>query len=125
MAYPTLAPASRSFTPGDYPIKTYQSQSGVETRILYGSKRTNMTLELSYDNITDTEAQSFATHYDEVKGSYLTFALPSAVRSGWTGAPATIDVVSGAAWRYGEPPSITAVKPGISRVQVKLKGVLS
>ena len=125
MAYPTLAPTGRSFSPGDYPIKTYQSQSGVETRILYGSKRTNMTLELSYDNITDADAQSFADHYDETKGSYLTFAIADAVRSGWTGAPTTIDVVSGAAWRYDGPPAITAIKPGVSTVQVRLRGTLS
>ena len=62
---------------GDYPIKKVQSQSGVETRILYGSKRTGMTLDFAYDNITDLQAQSFATHYDETKGTYLTFALPS------------------------------------------------
>lgn len=125
MTYPTLAPTSRSFTPGDYPIKTYQSQSGVETRILYGSKRTNMQLELGYDNIADAHAQSFADHYDETKGSYLTFAIPDAVRSGWTGAPTTVDVVSGAAWRYDGPPVITAIKPGVSTVQVRLKGTLS
>lgn len=125
MAYPTLNPTSRSFSPGDYPIKTVQSQSGVETRILYGSKRTNMALELSYDNITDSQAELFAIHYDETKGSYLTFVLPSQVKEGWSASPATLDVVAGAAWRYDGPPTITAVKSGISTVQVKLKGVLN
>jgi len=125
MAYPTLNPASRTFSPGDYPIKRFQSQSGVETRILYGSRRTNMTLDLSYENITDTEAEYFSTHYDEVKGTYQTFTLPNEARAGWSASASTIDVVSGAAWRYSDAPTITAVRPGISTVQVKLVGVLS
>lgn len=125
MAYPTLKPTSRTFAQGDYPIKTVQSQSGVETRILYGNRRTGMSLELTYDNITDTQAELFTTHYDETKGTYLTFTLPSQAKAGWTAAATTIDVVSGAAWRYEGPPTITAIQSGISSVQVKLKGVLS
>ena len=124
MAYPVIQPTSRSFDMGDYPIKKVQSQSGVETRILYGSKRTGMTLDFAYDNITDLQAQSFATHYDETKGTFLTFVLPAQAKAGWTAAASTIDVVSGAAWRYDGPPVITAVKPDISSVQVKLRGVL-
>jgi hypothetical protein len=36
MAFPTLTPTSREFTPGAWPIKNYNSQSGAEIRILYG-----------------------------------------------------------------------------------------
>lgn len=124
MAYPSIAPTSRSFDPGSYPVKTFKAQSGAESRILYGSKRVDQELSLSYDNITDAEAQQFVDHFDEVKGVYETFALPSAVRSGWAGSAATLDAVTGAAWRYESPPSITSIKPGISSVQVKLLGVL-
>jgi len=125
MTYPTLAPASRSFTPGDYPIKTYQSQSGVETRILYGSKRTNMTLELSYDNITDTQAQEFLTHYIDTQGTFIAFNVPAAIRTGWTGASNAFDPGStGALYRYAQAPQVTAVRPGVSTVQVELVGVV-
>lgn len=124
MAYPTLKPTSRNFDPGSYPVKTFKSQSGAEARILYGSKRVDQSLSLTYDNITDSQAEQFVTHFDEVKGTYLTFTLPSEVRSGWAASAATLDAVSGAAWRYDSPPTITSVKPGISSVQVKLAGVL-
>lgn len=83
-----------------------------------------MALDLAYDNITDTQAELFATHYDETKGTFLTFTLPSQAKAGWAASAATIDVVAGAAWRYDGPPSIASVRPGISTVQVKLKGVL-
>lgn len=124
MAFPTLQPTSRNFNPGDYPIKTFRSQSGAETRILYGSQRTNMSLELSYDNITDSNAGLFLTHFDEVQGTYQTFTVPSAVRSGWAGSSTALDVTGANAWRYAESPQVTAVRPGVSSVRVKLIGVL-
>ena len=124
MSYPALKPTTRQFQAGDYPIKTVKSQSGVETRILYGNRRTGMTLELAYENIPDSDAQLFAAHYDEVKGSFRTFQLPAGVRAGWGGAAATIDAATGNAWRYDGPPSIVGVRPGVSTVQVNLVGVL-
>jgi hypothetical protein len=60
MAFPTLQPTSRDFSPGDWPIKRYNSQSGAEVRILYGSRRTNAKLSLGYDNISDSNAQQFS-----------------------------------------------------------------
>lgn len=124
MAYPTLKPTGRNFDPGSYPVKTFKAQSGAEARILYGSKRVDQSLSLSYDNITDSQAEQFVTHFDEVRGTYETFTLPSEVRTGWAASTATLDAVSGGAWRYDAPPTITSVKPGISSVQVKLAGVL-
>lgn len=124
MTYPTLQPSSRDFTPGDYPVRTVRSQSGVETRILYGSQRTGMQLSLGYSNITDSQAEQFNTHYDEVKGTYLTFTLPAEIRAGWNASASTLDAVGANAWRYESPPTITSIKPGISSVEVKLLGVL-
>jgi hypothetical protein len=124
MTFPTINPSSRQFDAGDWPIKTYTAQSGAELRILYGSKRTGMKLGLSYDNITDTQAEEFLTHYDSTFGTYQTFTLPSQVRSGWTGTQAAIDAAAGNNWRYKEQPQVTAVKPGRSSVRVSLVGVL-
>ena len=132
MAYPTsLKPTSRSFDPGDYPVKYFRSQSGKEVRILYGDKRNNMKLSLTYSNITDANAQLFIDHYDEVKGSFNTFSVvdgdnPSeSVKTGWSGSEATLGATSsGAAYRYESPPQITQVRPGISTVTVNLIGVL-
>jgi hypothetical protein len=124
MAYPSLQPTSRQFDAGDYPYKSFRSQSGKEVRILYGDKRTGMTLDLGYDNIADTSADDFITHYDEVKGGFTAFKLPAAFRTGWSGDAAAIDAATGNQWRYDAPPTITSVRPGISSVRVKLVGVL-
>jgi hypothetical protein len=124
MPFPSLQPTSRAYDGGNYPVRTYKAQSGVEARILYGSRRTGMTLTLNFDNITDAQAEQFLDHYDETKGTYLTFTLPSIIRAGWAGNSDAIDVPTGNGWRYEGPPSVTNVRPGISSVAVKLVGVL-
>lgn len=90
MAFPTLTPSTRNYASGDYPVKTFRSQSGSESRILYGNRRTGMTLDLQYENVTDTNAELFLAHYDETKGTYTAFELPTDVLTGWSGAPFTL-----------------------------------
>ena len=124
MAFPTLTPSSRNYASGDYPVKTFRAQSGAESRILYGSRRTGMTLDLQYDNLTDANAELFLDHYDETKGTYTTFTLPTVALAGWSGNKDAIDAATGNAWRYDGPPQITNVRPGVSSVQIKLIGVL-
>ena len=124
MAFPTLAPSGREFDAGSYPVKTFRAQSGAESRILYGNKRSNQSLSLTYANITDSQAEQFVTHFDEVRGTYETFTLPSAVRIGWSASSATLDAVTGSAWRYDSAPSLTSISPGRSTLRVKLVAVL-
>lgn len=124
MAFPTLKPTSREFNPGDWPIKRYNAQSGAEVRILYGNRRTNATLSLSYDNITDANAQLFTTDYEAQLGTFRTFTLPSDVRAGWTGSASAIDAPPTALWRYDSAPVIQAVRPGRSSVTVSLVAVI-
>jgi hypothetical protein len=123
MPFPALAPTSREFSPGDYPVKAYNAQSGAEVRILYGDTRTKMELSLGYDNISDASARQFLDHYDEVKGSFSTFVIDASARSGWGSTAAAIDASGPNRWRYAESPQVTAVRPGRSSVRVNLVGV--
>lgn len=130
MAFPTIVPTSRNFNAGDWPVKTFRTQAGTESRILYGSQRTGQTLELSYQNVTDATAELFLDHYNEVRGTYGTFGLGDIVagqgaRSGWGGNYDALGAfTSGGAYRYDGPPQVDAVKPGISNVSIKLVAVL-
>ena len=129
VSFPDSKPSSRSFVPGDFPIKRFVSQSGVETRVLYGSKETGAKLSLSYKNLADTSADWFIRHYRDMKGTYTTFDLSSntwddIVRAGWTGIQDRIDAPSGTYWRYARQPQVTSVKPGISNVKGDLVAVL-
>jgi len=123
MPFPALPPTSRNFNPGDYPVKTYNSQSGAEVRILYGDTRTKMTLSLGYDNISDTLAKQFLDHYDETKGTYLTFEIDPTARAGWASTSDAIDAAGVNRWRYSEAPQVAAVRPGVSSVRLSLVGV--
>jgi hypothetical protein len=123
MPFPALRPTARDFKPGDWPIKSYNSQSGVEVRILYGDTRTKMELMLGYDNLVDTQAEQFLTHYNEMKGSYMSFNLNSTTKAGWSGSATAIDAGNINKWRYANAPQVTAVRPGRSSVRVNLVGV--
>lgn len=125
MAFPNLVPSSRTFTPGDFPIKKFNAQNGAEVRILYGSRRVNQVFELSYENISDADAQLFLTDYEDQKGTFLRFYLSDKAYEGWS--PGTtdskLDRGPGTLWRYDAPPAIASVRPGISSVTVKLRAV--
>lgn len=124
MPFPTLVPTSRSYDAGDFPVRTYKAQSGAETRILYGSRRNGMTLSLSFENVTDAQAEQFLDHFDETKGTFTTFTLPSQAFTGWSGNRDAIDVPTGLSWRYNQAPSVANVKSGRSTVTVELVGVI-
>ena len=124
MAFPTLTPTSREFSPGAWPIKNYNSQSGAEIRILYGSQRTNAKLGLSYENVTDANAQLFIDDFNSNIGTLRTFTLPSSTQNGWNGSAATLDAPPGTKWRYESEPQIRSVRPGRSSVTVNLVAVI-
>lgn len=124
MPFPTLVPTTRNYDAGDFPVRTYKAQSGAETRILYGSRRSGMKLSLGFENITDAQAEQFLDHFDETKGTFTTFTLPSQTFTGWSGNRDAIDVPTGLRWRYSQPPSVANVKSGRSSVTVELMGTI-
>mgnify|MGYP003111075446 CR=1 FL=1 len=125
MDFPELTPTSRSFESGNFPIKTFKSQSGAETRILYGSNRTNMKLQLTYANITDAEAEQFLDHYEEMRGTFDTFSIGNPARGGWQGDKTALGAQNtGNRYRYERPPQLAQVRSGTSTVTVNLIGVL-
>ena len=123
MAFPSLTPTGRQFTPGNFPSKVYNSQSGKEVRILYGSRRVNATLNLSYSNLQDASAESFLSDYLDQLGTFRTFTLPASVFEGWSGSSSSLDAPPGTKWRYDSQPQVQAVRPGISSVTVALRAV--
>ena len=125
MAFPSLAPSSRSINYGDYPVKSSRMMDGFETRILYGSKRTGVQMQLAYNNIADGTVKDFLDDYDTRRGTFETFDLPAGTVKGMsTDLSGEIPGVSDTKWRYAESPAVTSVYPGVSNVSVKLLAVL-
>ena len=109
-------------------MRTYNAQNGAEVRLLYGSKRFNLKLQLGYNNVPDTVAAAFLAHFDETQGTYKTFQFEPDARvalfAGWQGSAGALEPPQGVDWRYEQAPQITAVRPGVSTVTVSLIGVI-
>ena len=133
MEFPQIAPTSRNFSYGDYPVKATNMMNGFETRILFGNMRFNAELQLQYANISDAEAVAFLKHFDTVTGTFEQFNIgasgdPSATAGPKKGATAElgrqIPGEGAGTWRYKQPPQVVSVYPGVSSVSVTLIAVL-
>lgn len=127
--YPNLRPTGRRFDPGNFPIRTYNSQNGTEIRFLYGNKRFNLKLQLTYANISDEDAELFLEHFDDMYGTYNTFTVSASNRvnvyAGWAGENNNaLTPPTGVSWRYEQAPQVVSVRPGVSTVNVALIGVI-
>jgi len=83
--FPDLVPTARSMSPGDFAGKTFRSQSGIESRVQYGNKAFDKTLDLEYSNITDALAASIHDHYLACNGTLYYFLLLEQPKSGAPG----------------------------------------
>ena len=132
--FPQLVPTARSMSPGDFANKVFRSQSGIESRVQYGNKASNKTMDLDYNNITEADAAAIHDHYLACNGTLYYFGLPRNPKSGNEtfsvndGSESMSNRFSvtpfGMRYRYAEPPQFSSVKPGRMSVTVKLIGVL-
>ena len=125
--YPSVAPTSRSYNAGNWPVKNFNAQDGAEVRILYGSRRYKHSVTLTYANIPDTTAEQFMQHYFEQLGTYKTFAIAmdaSKVTAGWEGSTDFYNAGVRTQYRYANPPTMTSVYPGVSTIQIELLATL-
>ena len=83
--FPDLVPTARSMSPGDFAGKTFRSQSGVESRVQYGNKAFDKTLDLEYNNIADTSAALIHDHYLACNGTLYYFLLLEQPKAGAPG----------------------------------------
>jgi len=129
VSFPVIQPASRSLDLGDFPVKNYQAMDGAEVRILYGTKRTQFSLSLGYEHLSDSQAEEFLQHYHDQQGTFSTFLIEgaalTAVQAGWGGDAKWLSAVNwDNRWRYKSAPKLTSNRPGRSSVQIELVGVV-
>ena len=119
--FPALQPSSRSLTPGQFPVNTFNALSGKETRVILGDTPFSHGLALTFSNILEPVMQQILTHFRGQQGTALAFELPAAVYAGWPNYAAEIPLTQ--KWRYGGPPEVEFVAPGIMNVSVSLVGL--
>lgn len=119
--FPSIKPTSRSFTLGEYPVKTYRALSGKIVRRSFGNKAFGHSLDLSFDNVPEATVQLVINHYNNQLGQSIGFTLSNEVFAG-LGAT-TISLLknpSQTLWFYAEAPSIESVYRNLSTIAIKL-----
>lgn len=135
--FPNLTPSQRVYTPGTFPQKEFQGLNGAVTTLQYGVKTVDSKLEMTFQNITDAQANAILDNYEAVNGG-----RDSVGRQDYVKLPTTGGAVGGVdnsnlqlqmaerqsgpklRYRYASPPIITSTFPGRSTVQVSLRGYL-
>jgi hypothetical protein len=130
VTFPSIAPTSRSFRPPEWPTSDQQSQAGVTSVRLWGSKPSNGSLTLAFTNIRDVSAAQILVAHRQAKGHVLPLLIPPLIFQGMETEleDAFLSIIGEASltWHFvkGDPPSVETVKRGISSVQVTLNAVL-
>lgn len=105
MAFPALVPSTRTYVPGDVPQVQRAALSGSTIAYRQGNRRIDQTLELAFNNISETDLNLIKSHYVAQDGTYGIFFLSAEVWSGYDSPP--VDIIADYAWRYASPPTIT------------------
>lgn len=137
--FPRIKPTRRSFTLGEYPVKTYRSLSGKTIRRSFGSRPYGATIELSFENVAESVFNQIYTHYHTQQGTIVGFQLPTEVLAGLTassdiarqlreGEPFLVlqslgrgnGTANNMEWFYAEVPSVESTQRGLSNITVRL-----
>lgn len=119
--FPSLTPTSRRVIQGQYAVKRFTTISGTGNTRRYSSQPFNSSLELSFDNISDSSALAIVNCYESAGGSFDALTLPSSL---WDGVDPALQqkLQRDYTWRFAEQPQLISGRPGTSSVTVKLDG---
>lgn len=122
-AFPAFTPSQRSFKPGIYPQRSYRSLSGVITKRTFGNSPSQATLEMSFNNVSDSTAASIIAHYNSQTAANRRFLVDNTLG----GIDESLrDYANGSEnnlrWEYVGPPEVQSVRPGRSTITVSLIG---
>jgi hypothetical protein len=124
--FPSIRPTARSYTPGQFPIKTYRSLAGATVKRVFGNRAYAHTIELQFENINDSNTKAILDHYYGQYGTYARFALPNDTFSGMNSSlRGVLQNPSSILWEYAEAPQVESVFNGRSTVTVRLVGELN
>ncbi len=124
-AFPSIRPTGRSYTPGQFPTKTYRGLSGATVKRVFGNRAFGHSIDLQFENISDVNTKAILDHYYGQFGSYARFTLPDAVFSDMTKTiKSVVQPPSNILGEFAGPPQVESVFNGRSTVTVRLIGEL-
>lgn len=119
--FPTLAPSTRSFTPGEYPHTPFNTYNSLQNRVRHSNVMLASQLRLSFVALTESDMLSILSHYRGQYGTFESFDLPSSV---WGGVTTISDYqLSGYLWRYTAPPEVDDAHRSFYNVSLALETV--
>lgn len=120
--FPTLKPTTRAFTAADYPVTSPEYARGIAYPRLRGQRPSGALLELTFNNITDTEAASILEAFALSRSGFHPLSMPTELVSGIDLQALKDRIRPGTylAWHFNDPPKVDAGIPGISTVTVSL-----
>ena len=117
--FPEISPVRRSFTQGRFPTKRFSAMNGSSFTRLYGNRLTEATLDLEF-LVSDLQMAEITDCYRRSEGAYKPVQLADATFDGLS-ENVFPDYLN---WHWVEAPSVSSVQPDLSRVTVKLIGLL-
>ncbi len=102
--FPSLIPATRVFSPGQYPVAAIEALNGAEGNVRLSTTMVESRLRLRFVALSEAEMLSVLAHYMGQRGGFDAFSLPVEVFSG-TDDPANFQL-AGYFWRYAESPTV-------------------
>ena len=116
--FPSICPVRREFKAAEFPTKRFTSISGAGTTRLYGNKAFDATLRLEF-TADDASTQAIINNWYDSMGGYLPLVLPE---TAYAGQSELLDAVvpDYLEWHWETAPTVSAVQPNLSRVQVNL-----
>jgi hypothetical protein len=119
--FPSLTPATRSFTPGEYPHTPFSTYNGLQNRVRHSNVMLSSSVRLSFIALAEADMLSILSHYQGQFGSFESFTLPSSI---WSGVTTISDYqLTDYRWRYTDPPSVDDVYCGRYNVELTLETV--
>jgi hypothetical protein len=121
-----IKPTNRSFSFGEYPIKSYRSISGAVIKRAFGNRAFNYSLQLEFANVSDAIVSVIFDHYHGQGGPLNGFRIPDTLLSGMD-----LDLIerlqqpTGILWFYEAAPEVQSVPPDLNTVSFSLIGELA
>ena len=123
--FPSIRPTGRSYSPGQFPTKTYRGLSGATVKRVFGNRSFGHGIDLQFENISDVNTKAILDHYYGQFGNHARFTLPDEVFSGTSSElKSVLQAPTNILWEYAEPPQVESVFNGRSTVTVRLIGEL-
>ena len=119
--FPSLAPTTRLYVPGDLPSVFQISLSGKSSGFRRGNRRIGQSLSMSFEYLTETQMLLIKDHYINRQGTFDTFYLSAAIWGDHVTPP--VPLISDFIWRYSSQIVITDTSFDRFTVEVELETV--